>query len=406
MDSLTINLNAHKIEYLGSTGYLFNVFRDGQDNYDDGDKTILTINGDGEISTTGECIATAGEGGGIVINGGTHTTSGSTLYKSTGGKIEITKGSFESTLTADSYTLFNGSNTDITVRGGSFYKWDPSGGDAVSKSDSDPAKNEKNFLSAEGNLDISRYVVIYDTPTLDWNYVTKEYIVKDEDNNDSDIKDALEDPDVTIIDVYKDLPLGEQLWVEKPGDLTINMNNNEYTGGTGHYSAAVVYNTHLTINDGIFYQGFQVAYTGTTLTLNNCNISITSTASGARYCVIAMYSSKAIINGGTFSFLSHIRNLTYFSANSNSVIDLYDCICGPVSKHNNVTVSPIIADGGVVNIYSGEYGFNTSDMKAINNGKINVYGGTFTASSEPTKFIAEGYKAYQDPKDPNKWHVR
>ena len=364
VDSLTINLNAHKIEYLGSTGYLFNVFRDGQDNYDDGDKTILTINGDGEISTTGECIATAGEGGGIVINGGTHTTSGSTLYKSTGGKIEIIEGMFKSTSKTIPYVLLDGNSSTIEVKGGSYYNWDPSNKDITYN---DP----KNLLARTEDITKSMYICLHNKPELNWYTVTKKYIVDNDTNTGSknELNNAFADEDASIIDVNNNVDYNDRFWLENRGDVTLNLNGNTFHGSeSGGYSGVVVNNTQLTINDGNFTGGgFQVAYPHSKLILNNCNITLTTANTSARYCVYTADRSQVIFNGGNLKFApsdNQAKKRAYFMAVGNSRIFVLDCVCGaPTSRTDgdiNFNKYPIYTDNAnsKVVIYNGEFGFD------------------------------------------------
>ena len=158
----TINLNGKTLGYNGDDR-LFKV-QDG---------ATLTINGEGgavavhsenlTTSTTAAYIGTAYAGSKIVVNGGTHTTNGCTLYHAYSGEIEINAGVFSADETGyepagkygHKYTLNMQDNTGaIVVSGGSFKNYNP----AHSESEN-PAAN----FCATGYQSVPRgeyYVVI------------------------------------------------------------------------------------------------------------------------------------------------------------------------------------------------------------------------------------------------------
>lgn len=130
---LVVNLNGKTLAYEGDNR-LFKVT----------DGATLTINGDGgavtvhsdnlTASTTAAYIGTAYENSKIIINGGTHTTNGCTLYHANGGTVEINGGTFAATEEGYvpagkygyKYTLnVQGANGAIVVRGGSFLNYNP-----------------------------------------------------------------------------------------------------------------------------------------------------------------------------------------------------------------------------------------------------------------------------------------
>lgn len=129
---LVLNLNGKTINFSGDTR-LAKVYNG-----------TLTINGEGTInvnsdnldaSSTAAYIATAYEGGLIVVNGGKHITNGCTLYHTNGGDLLINGGYFEANETGYSqvgkynyvYTLNVQGNdpTSIVVKGGTFVKYNP-----------------------------------------------------------------------------------------------------------------------------------------------------------------------------------------------------------------------------------------------------------------------------------------
>ena len=353
MDSLTINLNAHKIEYLASTGYLFDVYRDGNDNYTDGDKTILTINGDGEISTTGLYIANAGEGGKIIINGGKHITSGFTLYKSTGGKIEINAGEFESTEpNIELYGLLGGNKANITVRGGKYLEWNP-----------------EDFVHED-------YMTIYRN-----NYFEVGLPKSENAGSNSDMKDALNDPFVTEINItgniktnntdktsntyLEGIKVKQSVTIKGDGKKTIAAGGREDVNGKKIMNFAIhVDGPYDVILEDLYLTRAGIAASGgATITVKNCRIDH-SPGGTSRY---AFY-----VEGGKITIDENcIIN--------NSQKTSHGFIYAPMGE--------VIILGGT---WGGTYIPNTPFARG-NDGYIIIKGGTFSVN--PTNYLAEGYTA-------------
>ena len=377
VDSLTINLNAHKIEYLASTGYLFNVYRDDNDNYTDGDKTILTINGNNNDASkiiSNNIIATVGENSSMIINGGKYiTTSSTTIYASNGGKIEITKGSFESTLKADSYTLLSGSVADITVRGGSFYRWNP-----------------QNYLASTNN-EYTNYVVVENKPKTNWYYVTKQQTVTNSgDGSKDNFDNAISDPDVTIIDVTTNINHGEnQFSFNNRGEVILNMNDHNLTGVSGSYAGSVVNNTHLTVNGGKFTVGGFTVKSNSTLILNNCSIDLSKNGStSGRYCVYLNSGGKVIVNGGSFK-ITRTNKFSYICAdggNSRGFVLYADC-ANAADQYNNTWKELGMYENGTgdIIIYGGTYKFDPSKWISSQSTVSDPVNGVWTVTSNGIK---------------------
>ena len=249
VDDLTVNLNGKKLLYSGKD-WLFNVYDDSWDGYDSennleindpNNKTILTIEGEGEISATGACIARAGEGGEIIINGGKHTASGATLYESIGGKIKISTGVFQSSLANPPYTLFQGDINNIYINGGSFYKWDPSQTYNDETNNFPYQENQKTgylaklddpreFYEVSVEKDLSGIEVL-------WYNVKRKFLVDDA----TDLQDAFNQNTSTTIEINQTIDDKKLATINNGGEVTLNMNNNSYYSGTeGGYSINVL----------------------------------------------------------------------------------------------------------------------------------------------------------------------
>lgn len=206
----TINLNGKTLGYNGDDR-LFKV-QDG---------ATLTINGeDGAVAvhsdnlnsgSTAAYIGTAYEGSKIVVNGGTHTTNGCTLYHAYSGTIEINSGVFNADETGydpqgkygHKYTLNMQDKTGaILVRGGSFKNYNP----AYSQSENPVA----NFV-AEGYQSV---------PRGDWYVVISEAAVFAADNEA--VEAALDNRAINtiylegkeyVIEMYTNFPAKESLTI-------------------------------------------------------------------------------------------------------------------------------------------------------------------------------------------------
>ena len=329
----------------------------------------LTIDGTpGDISlvsTTNSYLGVAGPNGKIVINGGYHETAGLTAYKSIGGAVTITDGKFKSTSNLTSYVLLEGSNENISVSGGSFYKWDPSNGDT----DFD---DEKNYLTRPLSGSNEKLIVKY----KDEYYMVRKDITitgnKDEASQDfvDIIQNKVEDGDVINLGANISVSNVYDFQLQNTGDVTINMGGNTLEGDVNiGYAGLIGSNTHVTFNNGtITGGGLNVQGTGSKVTLNNCNINITTSNTSARYCIYAGPNAEITINGGNLDFNPKNKKRAYFYANTNAIIYVNDCVCSTPStyRNNNDTnpiyyqENPIIEGGGQVIIRGGTFGFDPS----------------------------------------------
>ena len=227
--NLTINLNGKALSYNGDNR-MFKVV----------DGATLTINGNDietssvvvesdnlNESTTAAYIATAYADSKIVINGGAHTTNGCTTYHANGGTVEINSGSFAATEEGytpaekygHKYTLnIQGTEGEIVVNGGSFYKWDPS----QSKGESPVA----NFV-AEG------YATIADG---DWYKVTKGIVISVDDKPGKQIKDAIaaaqeqaQEGETVEVNIVLDTDITPEVSIDVKAGVEMNLNLNGKT---------------------------------------------------------------------------------------------------------------------------------------------------------------------------------
>ena len=369
-EDLTINLDGNALKYTGDNR-IFRVV----------DGATLTINGnDKENSsvivesnnlneaTTAAYIATAYDDSKIIINGGTHTTNGCTVYHANGGTVEINDGTFASTESGydpqekygHKYTLnIQGTEGSIIVRGGSFYKYDPSHSEGES-----PVAN---FL--EGDL-----VAVQDG---DW-YVVKEPAKSVEVGSIDEFNSALTDANVGEINLVADVDLGrdQSISIDNGRNMVINSKDNDIKSAGNNnkwYSVNLTNGSSLTINNtNVNGGGLYVRY-GSSLVLNNCDIQLNySEQSGKRYCIYAHSEAGqpqvVTINGGSYNIQANKKQAYVYACNT--TVNITGGTFGPKPSHPNDSNQPIILDDG---------------------GQVIITGGTF--GFDPTTWVADGYEA-------------
>ena len=315
---LVINLNGKTLTFTG-TDRMFNVISPAKLTINGVDAEGNAVDGSSVVSTTAACIATANTDAAIVINGGDHQTSGSAAYDTNGGNISISAGRF-----------FNWNPKDFLV------------GDLIAEPDED---DEQWFVVKEPLKDV-------------WV------------SNITEFQNALNEQNLNVINVDEDINSNIHFELSNKGNLTINMNTHTYKGDPVWYSANILNNTQLTINDGKFHNGFQVGYTGSNLTLNNCDITVTSTTTNQRYCIFAIDGASVTVNGGAYSLGSQSQRIYFYA--SAAIIYITDCDCGAASTNTSKYPPIKVANGGQVIITGGRFGF------------------------DPTAWVADGYEATQN----------
>ena len=227
---LTIHLNGHTLKYEGDNrlfrvvdGAKLTIYGDDKDG-----SAVVVTSANLTESTTAAYIATAYAGSFIEINGGHHETNGCTLYHTDGGKIVINSGEFVAAETGydpaekygHNYTLnIQGTNGEIVVNGGSFYKWDPS----HSKGENPVA----NFV-AEG------YATVADG---DWYKVTKAtVIIKVDENPVQQIIDAItaakaqaKEGETVKVSIVLDTDITPEGRIDVGAGVELNLNLNGHT---------------------------------------------------------------------------------------------------------------------------------------------------------------------------------
>lgn len=284
---LTIHLNGHTLKYEGDNR-LFRVV--------DGAK--LTIYGDDKAtsavvvnssnlteSTTAAYIATAYAESNIEINGGLHETNGCTLYHANGGKVVINSGQFAATEQGynpigkygHNYTMnIQGTDGQIVVNGGSFYKWDPS----HSKSENP----EANFV-AEG------YATVADG---DWYKVTKGIVISVDDKPGKQIKDAIaaaqeqaQEGETVEVNIVLDTDITPEVSIDVKAGVELNLNLNGHT--------IIVDTEKLTANGNGYYYGFIVRDGGTLIIDGDGAVEITTPEP-----IFIYPAGNIVIESGTF----------------------------------------------------------------------------------------------------------
>ena len=331
----------------------------------------LTIKGNGTIEAVSGNDGYAVIAKGIVnIEGGTfkagvdaNGAANAVVYARGNGKVYVKGGEFPNEKNS-AYVLnkrdADRATTTIEVRGGRFYNFNP---------ENNAAEGAGTNFCAEGFRaveDGENWFEVVEAPT--------SYEV----NNTTDFTEALA-AGATVINVHSTIGGSTCHTIKDQGELTINMNGNTFQGDySGGYSAAIVYDSQITINDGKFTGGgFQVVYSGAKLILNNTNINITSGNTSPRYCVYAAANAIVEVNDGIFTF-DTAKKRSYFCALNNATIIVNDCTCGAAPTHKDWK-HPIYEDGGQVIIRGGQFGF------------------------DPTAWVDNGYEAV---KEGSVWVVR
>lgn len=362
---LTIHLNGHTLKYEGDNR-LFRVV--------DGAK--LTIYGDDKAtsavvvnssnlteSTTAAYIATAYAESNIEINGGLHETNGCTLYHANGGKVVINSGKFAATEQGynpigkygHNYTMnIQGTDGQIVVNGGSFYKWDPS----QSKGENPVA----NFV-ADGLRAVAEG---------DW-FVIKELPKEEVVDNLDDFKTSINNPNIDIISLNSSLnPGNKYTFPTITSSRILNMNNNKISAGgaaregDNYWYAFYVRGCEVVFNDAYISGGGIQASAGAKIIYNGSHHAVWSTTS--RYSFVAVGNSEFIINGGSFSI--NEKNSCYYAyVDATSILRINS---GTFAARLTADKTPfVIISGGQVIITGGTFGF------------------------DPTTWVADGYTATQ-----------
>ena len=393
VDNLTINLNKNSILYNNSTGYLFNVINGAVPHpaSEDG-TTTLTINGknsDGSKITSDAStpIATVSTDNQIIINGGHHTASGSTVYEANGGKIYVKGGKFERPVNdtySDSTKLFKQSNSgEVIITGGSFYRWNP-----------------LNY-TYDANIYKPIYYLPHEKDTLmiknkEWFNIKR----KEETNTspDTSMDDLLEDEIVGKITVNDRFITRDGIFIYN--DVVIDFQNvpckferytNKYWYGINISNGAevVIRNANIYASDGISIQG-----TGSKLTFESGIYQI-STING-RY-MFYMVNAICIINGGKF-INNSINNkgttsISHFYLGGDSRLYINGGEWG--TEGINLTNNNYIQGTSKVYITGGKFGqyfYVTSNKMSISSeAELIITGGSFV-NRPADSYIGEGYK--------------
>lgn len=360
-NDLVLDLNGHNI-----------TINNDSDELGEGDGIIvtegtLTIKGEGTVTANTRAIWARGNGGAVInIEGGHYVgaTKGNTcevIYASGNGIINIYGGTFEAetednvSFAAPQYAVLNlhgngATGCNITVYGGSFKNFNPA--DNISE-------NPKKDFCAEGYVSVANG---------EWFDVIKGAIASDVNT----LTSALNNEDIVIVETAIDN--GSNVINIQNNDVILNMNGNEITAGgqgTNNY-AFNVYGSTVVVNDAnIDGAGFAV--------LNSSNVTVNSGAIAAkpgksgRNMFYVAGNSTVTVNEGTYTFDRTSSYFVYVEAGSTCYIN-----GGHFEKPlaNNATKDSFV---------------NNSSK-----GTVIITGGTFNV--DPTKWLADGYKAVKSGK--------
>ena len=188
------------------------------------------------------------------------------------------------------------------------------------------------------------------------------------------LADAFADPEVDEVNVTAPIDAAESLYLTEDKDLTLNMNDQEFTTGSADAAYDInVFAGSLTLNDANFPEAggmIQAAY-GAEVVFNSGVSTIAAGTTSQRYNFYAASPGTVItINGGTFSFEPY-KKRSYVCALNYAVVYITGGTFGPAPTHPNWK-NPIYTES---------------------NGQVIITGGTF--GFDPTEWVASGYQAVQ-----------
>ena len=319
----------------------------------------LTINGDGTIeAVTGNDGYTVISEGLLIINGGTYKSGvdangepNAVIYARGNGKVFVNGGEFPNE-NASKFVLNKKDSaratTEISVAGGKFKNFDPA----------------NNFAEGEG------------TNFLKDGFTTVEqdgwFVVARGAANINDFTTAINE--AAAVNVNAPINNGSNVISINDNDVVINMDDQKITAGgqgTNNY-AFNVYGSEVEINDAnIDGAGFAVL-DDSNVTINNGTITAKPGKSGRNMFYVAG-NSTVTINEGTYTFDRQKNYFVYVEAGSTCYIN-----GGHYEKPlaNNATSDSFVNNGS--------------------KGTVVITGGTF--NMDPTKWLAEGYKAVKNGK--------
>ena len=380
---LTIHLNGKTLKYEGDNrlfrvvdGAKLTIYGDDKD----GSAVVVTSTNLTE-STTAAYIATAYAGSSIEINGGHHETNGCTLYHTDGGKIVVNSGVFAATETGyvqaekygHDYTLnIQGTNGEIVVNGGSFYKWDPS----HSKGENPVA----NFV-AEG------YATVADG---DWYRVIGTIVIEIKEDATGQINNAIkqalqqweEGEDPVEINVLLNTPITLDEIIEVPegaklnlylNDQIITVNKNKaftvYAGGTlvingdgtveSETPATIFFSPQggLVIQGGEFIRKRPEGYTG---------------SSSVMFVGIKNVASSVTINGGYF-------DSGYYDKNADEIEEILSGTIAFKETADDIAKRGVSTDKNAIRNALKDNVMATWNTAGY--GPFKIYGGTFVGAN-------------------------
>ena len=319
----------------------------------------LTINGEGTIeAVTGNDGYTVISEGLLIINGGTYKSgvdangeANAVVYARGNGKVFVNGGEFPNE-NASKFVLNKKDSaratTEISVAGGKFKNFDPA----------------NNFAEGEG------------TNFMKDGFTTVEqdgwFVVARGAANINDFTTAINE--AAAVNVNAPINNGSNVISINDNDVVINMDDQKITAGgqgTNNY-AFNVYGSEVEINDAnIDGAGFAVL-DDSNVTINNGTITAKPGKSGRNMFYVAG-NSTVTINEGTYTFDRQKNYFVYVEAGSTCYIN-----------------------GGH---YEKPLASNATSDSFVNNGSkgtVVITGGTF--NMDPTKWLAEGYKAVKNGK--------
>ena len=140
-------------------------------------------------------------------------------------------------------------------------------------------------------------------------------------DNAVDFESAVEASTASKVIVTEDITIDGAFKLENRGALTIDMGGNSLKGGD--YAGYVLYDSQLTIENGVFTGGLQTVYDGAKLIFNGGKINVATTSTSGRYCFYASNNAEVVINDGEFSFAKKDGKRYYIYAAYGATVYVY-----------------------------------------------------------------------------------
>ncbi len=308
----------------------------------------LTINGEGTIEAVSgnDGYAIIAEGT-VIINGGTFKAGvdaagepNAVVYARGNGKVYVNGGLFpnekNSTFVLNKRDA-DRANTVIEVRGGRYYKFDPS---------NNLAENPQENFVAEGYLSLE--------VEEDWYEVISCLVVRNAD----EFTAAAANPDYLYIYIADDIDYGTSNVTMTTDKIVLGNGHKFIAGGYNNLYAINVRNARVVLNDLVMENsgGINVWNEGSQAVINNCNIKVKYNGS-SRHLFYATSGGEIVVNSGNFEITT--TKSRYLCDDNNGRIYVRG---GTFADMVSSGYSPVYGKG-TVEITGGRFQVNVANYK-------------------------------------------